>query len=61
MADESNNFFGLPVPEGTDRRELYKSQYRAIHTYKMNAQELDEKFRNESSTSSTQRERPPSR
>lgn len=45
MADESNNFFGLPVPEGTDRRELYKSQYRAIHTYKMNAQELDEKFR----------------
>lgn len=46
MADEPNHFFGLPVPEGTDRRELYKSQYRAIHTYKMDAQELDEKFRN---------------
>ena len=27
------------VPEGTDRRELYKSQYRAIYTYKMSAAE----------------------
>jgi hypothetical protein len=26
------------VPEGQDRRELYKSQYRAIFTYKMSAQ-----------------------
>ena len=31
--------FGLKVPEGTDRRELYKSQYRAIYTYKMSASE----------------------
>ena len=30
MASEENSFFGLKVPEGTDRRELYKSQYRAI-------------------------------
>lgn len=29
---------GLKVPEGNDRRELYKSQYRAIYTYKMSAQ-----------------------
>jgi len=29
---------GLKVPEGQDRRELYKSQYRAIYTYKMSAQ-----------------------
>ena len=32
MASEENSFFGLKVPEGTDRRELYKSQYRAIYT-----------------------------
>jgi len=38
-------FFGLKVPEGQDRRELYKSQYRAIYTYKMSAQELDSAFR----------------
>lgn len=41
MASEENSFFGLKVPEGTDRRELYKSQYRAIYTYKMSAGELD--------------------
>jgi len=40
-----NSFFGLKVPEGTDRRELYKSQYRAIYTYKMSAAELDQAFR----------------
>ena len=45
MADSDNAFFGLKVPEGTDRRELYKSQYRAIYTYKMSASELDEAFR----------------
>ena len=45
MADSDNAFFGLKVPEGTDRRELYKSQYRAIYTYKMNAAELDQAFR----------------
>ena len=44
MGDE-NVFFGLKVPEGSDRRELYKSQYRAIYTYKMSAQELDQAFR----------------
>ena len=31
-ASDDNAFFGLKVPEGTDRRELYKSQYRAIYT-----------------------------
>jgi len=45
MASEENSFFGLKVPEGTDRRELYKSQYRAIYTYKMSASELDQAFR----------------
>ena len=45
MASDENSFFGLKVPEGTDRRELYKSQYRAIYTYKMSASELDEAFR----------------
>ena len=25
-------FAGLKVPQGNDRRELYKSQYRAIYT-----------------------------
>ena len=40
MASDENSFFGLKVPEGTDRRELYKSQYRAIYTYKMSAAEL---------------------
>ena len=44
LSDE-NSFFGLKVPEGTDRRELYKSQYRAIYTYKMSAAELDQAFR----------------
>jgi len=44
MSDD-NAFFGLKVPDGTDRRELYKSQYRAIYTYKMSAQELDQQFR----------------
>ena len=44
MGDEGS-FFGLKVPEGTDRRELYKSQYRGIWTYKMSAAELDEAFR----------------
>ena len=32
MASDENSFFGLKVPEGNDRRELYKSQYRAIYT-----------------------------
>lgn len=32
MASDDNSFFGLKVPEGNDRRELYKSQYRAIYT-----------------------------
>jgi len=45
MASEENVFFGLKVPDGNDRRELYKSQYRAIYTYKMSAQELDQQFR----------------
>jgi hypothetical protein len=45
MASEENSFFGLKVPEGNDRRELYKSQYRAIYTYKMSAQDLDQNFR----------------
>ena len=44
MGDEGS-FFGLKVPDGTDRRELYKSQYRGIWTYKMSAAELDEAFR----------------
>lgn len=43
--DEATEFFGLPVPSGTDRRELYKSQYRAIYTFKMSAQDLDVAFR----------------
>jgi hypothetical protein len=34
MASSENSFFGLKVPEGNDRRELYKSQYRAIYTCK---------------------------
>ncbi|KAG8466769.1 hypothetical protein KFE25_008148 [Diacronema lutheri] len=38
-------FQNLKVPDGQDRRELYKSQYRAIYTYKMSAQELDAAFR----------------
>ena len=45
MASDENSFFGLKVPEGNDRRELYKSQYRAIYTYKMSAQDLDQAFR----------------
>lgn len=45
MAASENSFFGLKVPDGTDRRELYKSQYRGIWTYKMSAGELDESFR----------------
>ena len=45
MSGEDNAFFGLKVPEGNDRRELYKSQYRAIYTYKMSAQDLDQAFR----------------
>ena len=45
MASDENSFFGLKVPEGTDRRELYKSQYRAIYTYKMSSAELDQAFR----------------
>eukprot|EP00966_Prymnesium_polylepis_P043925 1017955-Prymnesium_polylepis.1 len=45
MASDDNSFFGLKVPDGNDRRELYKSQYRAIYTYKMSAQELDQAFR----------------
>jgi hypothetical protein len=32
MSSDENSFFGLKVPEGSDRRELYKSQYRAIYT-----------------------------
>jgi len=44
MNDE-NNFFGLKVPEGPDRRELYKRQYRALFTYKCSAADLDGKFR----------------
>ena len=32
MASDENSFFGLKVPDGQDRRELYKSQYRAIYT-----------------------------
>merc|ERR1712228_973665 len=44
MSDD-NSFFGLKVPEGNDRRELYKSQYRAIYAYKMSAQDLDQHFR----------------
>ena len=36
MGDEGS-FFGLKVPDGTDRRELYKSQYRGIWTYKVHA------------------------
>ena len=39
MASDENSFFGLKVPEGNDRRELYKSQYRAIYTYTMSAPE----------------------
>lgn len=42
---EDAEFFGLAVPAGNDRRELYKSQYRAIYTYKMSAQDLDAAFR----------------
>ena len=42
MASDDNSFFGLKVPDGNDRRELYKSQYRAIYTFKMSAQELDQ-------------------
>ena len=45
MASDENSFFGLKVPEGHDRRELYKSQYRAIYTYKMSVQDLDQAFR----------------
>lgn len=46
MASEADStFFGLRVPDGDDRRELYKSQYRAIYTYKMKAEELDRQFR----------------
>ena len=48
MTDTENSFFGLkvsPTRDGTDRRELYKSQYRGIWTYKMSASELDEAFR----------------
>ncbi|KOO21007.1 hypothetical protein Ctob_001171 [Chrysochromulina tobinii] len=45
MASSENSFFGLKVPEGNDRRELYKSQYRAIYTYKMSVSELDAHFR----------------
>jgi len=45
MSGDDNAFFGLKVPEGNDRRELYKSQYRAIYTYKMSAQDLDQAFR----------------
>mmetsp|Transcript_22290 Transcript_22290/g.70006 ORF Transcript_22290/g.70006 Transcript_22290/m.70006 type:complete len:106 (-) Transcript_22290:908-1225(-) len=44
MSDDAE-FFGLAVPTGNDRRELYKSQYRAIYTYKMSAQDLDAAFR----------------
>eukprot|EP00306_Pavlova_sp_CCMP459_P010688 CAMPEP_0185190350 /NCGR_PEP_ID=MMETSP1140-20130426/7972_1 /TAXON_ID=298111 /ORGANISM="Pavlova sp., Strain CCMP459" /LENGTH=102 /DNA_ID=CAMNT_0027756975 /DNA_START=36 /DNA_END=344 /DNA_ORIENTATION=+ len=46
-------FFGLKVPTGNDRRELYKSQYRAIYTFKMPAQELDAAFRDVLGTSWT--------
>merc|ERR1711988_933970 len=45
MSSDENSFFGLKVPEGSDRRELYKSQYRAIYTFKMSAQDLDAAFR----------------
>eukprot|EP00900_Chrysochromulina_parva_P001005 jgi/Chrpa1/10905/Chrysochromulina_OHIO_Genome00021685-RA len=58
MASSENSFFGLKVPEGNDRRELYKSQYRAIYTckrtlsctaqhtcHKMSVSELDAHFR----------------
>jgi len=45
MSSDDVEFFGLAVPSGNDRRELYKSQYRAIYTYKMSAQELDAAFR----------------
>jgi len=38
-------FAGLKVPQGNDRRELYKSQYRAIYTFKMSAADLDQAFR----------------
>ena len=30
MASSENSFFGLKVPEGNDRRELYKSQYLSL-------------------------------
>ena len=33
-------FHGLRVPEGTDRRELYNSQYRVIYAFKMDFKEL---------------------
>ena len=45
MASVANSFSGPTVPEAPDRRELYKSQYRAIYTYKMSAAELDQAFR----------------
>ena len=45
MSEAADSFKDIAVPEGSDRRELYKSPYRAIYTYKMSAQELDEKFR----------------
>jgi len=44
MSDDAA-FYGLAVPAGNDRRELYKSQYRAIYTFKMSAQDLDSAFR----------------
>ena len=47
MAMASTNtlmFYGIPSPEGIERKVLYHSKFRAIYTYKMSLAELDEKL-----------------
>ena len=40
----SNEFHGLSLPEGTERRILYHSSFRAICTYSSSLMDLDQEL-----------------
>merc|ERR1711934_1312871 len=44
LVDLKESFYGVPIPEGNDRRNLHTSQYRAIYTYRESAAALDKQF-----------------
>ena len=45
MSTASLDFHGLPLPEGTQKRVLYQSSFRALATYAMPLAELDSAVR----------------